>query len=311
MLEAHRSRKRQTKRAVPSTVQSDPPPGHGTPELPAPEFAFLLVSRPRRVAPIVRRAWGFALAVGLYGAVLLGVLASPVFMLELMRPPEAGVTEPPVPPGRTITLPPQPRIGGDGLLAGPRKKGVNNATERRSEHQRTSAMRHSPAIVPLAEPPSPVDSSQETTGIQDDSPGTEGPPGDPLGEDGGGDRSGPGSDCPRCIGTGPAGPGDDGPFGPSTPGLVLPRIIPSSRALPQYPPAARRAGLLGTVILMVVIEADGSVGEIQVLRSPDQRWGFDLSAIDAVKQWRYEPALMNGRAVAAYITVMVEFTLSR
>ena len=114
--------------------------------------------------------------------------------------------------------------------------------------------------------------------------------------------------------TGTETPGNDemnGPFGPSTPGLVPPRIIPSSRALPQYPPAARRAGLLGTVILMVVIEEDGQVGEIQVLRSPDQRWGFDLSAIDAVKQWRYEPALMNGRAVAAYITVMVEFTLSR
>jgi protein TonB len=96
-----------------------------------------------------------------------------------------------------------------------------------------------------------------------------------------------------------------------TPGLVPPRIIPSSRALPQYPAAARRAGLLGTVILMIVVDADGSVGQIEVLRSPDQRWGFDLSAIDAVKQWRYEPALMNGKAVAAYITVMVEFTLSR
>jgi protein TonB len=61
----------------------------------------------------------------------------------------------------------------------------------------------------------------------------------------------------------------------------------------------------------VVIEADGRVGEIQVLRSPDQRWGFDLAAIGAVKEWRYEPALMNDRPVAAYITVMVEFTLSR
>ena len=117
--------------------------------------------------------------------------------------------------------------------------------------------------------------------------------------------------CPGCIGTGPPGPGVDSPFGPMTPGLVPPRIIPSTRALPQYPSAARRAGLLGTVILMIVVEADGSVGQIEVLRSPDQRWGFDLSAIDAVKQWRYEPAMMNGTAVAAYITVMVEFTLSR
>ena len=95
------------------------------------------------------------------------------------------------------------------------------------------------------------------------------------------------------------------------PGLIPPRIIPSSRALPQYPGVARRAGLQGTVILLVVVEADGSVGRIEVMRSPEQRWGFDLAAIDAVKEWRYRPALMNDRPVAAYIQVMVEFSLSR
>jgi len=259
---------------------------------------------------MVRRAWGFALAVGLYGAVLLGVLASPVFMLELMKSPQAGVKVIVDPPVRIRPGLRQPT--GDHRQAGPVRQGVKNGTQSRPDHQRTSAIRHSPAVVPLAEPPSPADSSQEATGNQDDSPETAGPTGDPLGGERGGERGVPGSDCPECTGTGePGSDGGDGPFGPSTPGLVPPRIIPSSRALPQYPPAARRAGLLGTVILMVVVEADGSVGQIEVLRSPDQRWGFDLSAIDAVKQWRYEPALMNGRAVAAYITVMVEFTLSR
>jgi len=109
---------------------------------------------------------------------------------------------------------------------------------------------------------------------------------------------------------GPGG-GEDGPFLSWAAGLIPPRIIPSSRALPQYPDLARRAGLQGTVVLLVVVEADGSVGEIEVIRSPDQRWGFDLAAIGAVKEWRYEPALMNDKPVAAYIQVMVEFALSR
>ena len=84
-----------------------------------------------------------------------------------------------------------------------------------------------------------------------------------------------------------------------------------TRALPNYPDLARRASLQGTVILLVVIEADGTVGEIEVVRSPDQRWGFDLAAINAVKRWRYQPALMNGKPVATYIQVMVEFILAR
>jgi len=270
------------------------------------------VSRPCRVAPIVRRAWGFALVVGLYGAVLLGLLVSPVFMLELMKPPNAAVKERD-PSDRVIFQPRGPRSG-DGLPAAPVRSGVKNGAEGKSDRQRRKPVRAA-AMVPLAEPLPAVDPTLEASTDLDEAT-VEGRDrlGDPHGPDEGRERGRPGADCLDCIGTGKPGPGlegPDGPFGPSTPGLVPPKIIPSTRALPQYPSAARRAGLLGTVILMIVVDADGSVGQIEVLRSPDQRWGFDLSAIDAVKQWRYEPALMNGKAVAAYITVMVEFTLSR
>jgi protein TonB len=88
-------------------------------------------------------------------------------------------------------------------------------------------------------------------------------------------------------------------------------LIVSSRALPKYPDIARRAGVQGTVVLLVVIDRDGRVGEIEVLRSPDPRFGFDLAAVEAVKQWRYRPALLGGRAVTVQASVMVEFTLSR
>ena len=122
----------------------------------------------------------------------------------------------------------------------------------------------------------------------------------------------PGGPCPGCPEGRPGGPGDpDAPYEQGTPGLIPPALIPGSRALPKYPDLARKAGLQGTVILLAVIETDGRVGEIEVVKNPDQRWGFDLAAIDAVKQWRYQPALMNGAPVAAYIQVMVEFTLAR
>jgi protein TonB len=87
-------------------------------------------------------------------------------------------------------------------------------------------------------------------------------------------------------------------------------IIPSSRKLPDYPDLARRARVEGTVILLIGIESDGRVGAVEVLRSPDPRYGFDLAAIEAVKQWRYRPALLGGRPVAVQANVMVEFTLS-
>jgi protein TonB len=86
-------------------------------------------------------------------------------------------------------------------------------------------------------------------------------------------------------------------------------LVPSSRVLPRYPAIARRARIQATVVLRIVIDADGRVGAIEVLRSPDPRWGFDLEAIEAVKQWRYRPAVLHGAPVPAYARVIVEFTL--
>ncbi|HEX9426439.1 MAG TPA: TonB family protein [Candidatus Polarisedimenticolia bacterium] len=62
---------------------------------------------------------------------------------------------------------------------------------------------------------------------------------------------------------------------------------------------------------MIRIDEKGLVGEVQVIRSADQRWGFDLAAIEAVKQWRYRPASMHGRAASVWGQVIVEFSLSR
>ena len=59
-----------------------------------------------------------------------------------------------------------------------------------------------------------------------------------------------------------------------------------------------------------MVRADGTIGEMEILRAPDPRFGFEFAAIDAVKQWRFQPGLLNGKPIAITIRVIVEFTLS-
>ncbi len=77
---------------------------------------------------------------------------------------------------------------------------------------------------------------------------------------------------------------------------------------PQYPPEAGRARVEGTVVLMAVIGRDGSVQDVRV------ESGLPLlaqAAIDAVKQWRYRPYLLNGEPVEVDSRITINFTLSR
>jgi TonB family protein len=73
---------------------------------------------------------------------------------------------------------------------------------------------------------------------------------------------------------------------------------------PVYPEAARRANLTGVVILEVAVAPDGSVSNARILRSIPL---LDQPALDAVRQWRFEPTLLNGTAVPVILTVSVQF----
>jgi len=77
---------------------------------------------------------------------------------------------------------------------------------------------------------------------------------------------------------------------------------------PQYPPEAGRARLEGAVVLMAVIGQDGSVKDVRV------ESGLPIlaqAAIDAVKQWRYKPYLIDGEPVEVDSRITINFTLSR
>ena len=76
---------------------------------------------------------------------------------------------------------------------------------------------------------------------------------------------------------------------------------------PLYPPIAQSARITGVVILEAVIAEDGTVGMVTVLRSV--RF-LDDAAIQAVRQWRFTPTLLNGQPVPVIMTVTVSFGLN-
>lgn len=81
-----------------------------------------------------------------------------------------------------------------------------------------------------------------------------------------------------------------------------------NKVRPLYPPEAKQARIQGTVKFNVVIAADGTVKNIDVIS------GHPLlvqSALDAVKQWVYKPTLLNGNPVEVITVVDVNFTLSQ
>jgi protein TonB len=77
---------------------------------------------------------------------------------------------------------------------------------------------------------------------------------------------------------------------------------------PQYPPEAGRARLEGTVVLMALIGTDGTVKDVRV------ESGLPIlaqAAIDAVRQWRYKPYMIDGEPVEVDSRITINFTLSR
>jgi periplasmic protein TonB len=76
---------------------------------------------------------------------------------------------------------------------------------------------------------------------------------------------------------------------------------------PTYPPLARQARIQGTVVLHAVISKDGSIENLQLVSGHPM---LAPAAIEAVKQWKYKPYLLNGEPVEVDTEVQVNFTLS-
>ena len=88
-------------------------------------------------------------------------------------------------------------------------------------------------------------------------------------------------------------------------GLIrVPKLL--NRVTPAYPEIAMAARTSAMLILEAIVGADGRVQEVKVLRGQPL---FDQAAVDAVKQWRYRPLLLNGIPVPFIVTVTLSFNL--
>ena len=134
-----------------------------------------------------------------------------------------------------------------------------------------------------------------------------GPPSNGVGSGGG---IGSGSGGGVGVGEGPGvGEGRGGGTGGGVfrvgGGVSAPRAIYTPD--PEYSEEARKAKYQGTCVLWMIVGPDGKPRDIKVQRTLGL--GLDEKAIEAVKQWKFEPAMKDGHAVAVQINVEVSFRL--
>ena len=86
-----------------------------------------------------------------------------------------------------------------------------------------------------------------------------------------------------------------------TQGLLIRKIQPN------YPPLARQARIQGTVLLQAEISKDGTIENLRLISGHPM---LAPAAIEAVKQWRYKPYILNGEPVEVETQITVNFTLS-
>jgi periplasmic protein TonB len=91
------------------------------------------------------------------------------------------------------------------------------------------------------------------------------------------------------------------------PGISPPK--PTFTPDPDYPLSLRNGKhrIQGTCVLGLTVDERGKVRDVHVTRSLDKR--LDQNAIDAVKQWKFNPAMRNGKPVAVFTSVEVDFRL--
>ena len=127
---------------------------------------------------------------------------------------------------------------------------------------------------------------------------------------GGGAGTGTGTGIGPGTGSG-LGPGYGGGFGGGAyhpgAGIDLPQVIREVK--PQYTAEAMRAKIQGIVLLEAVVQTDGTVGDVRVVKSLDPVFGLDQEALKAARQWRFVPGRRQGQPVPVLVSIELTFTL--
>lgn len=131
---------------------------------------------------------------------------------------------------------------------------------------------------------------------------------------------GPGSGGGAGTGTGTGiGPGNGSGLGPGwgggtgggayRPGSGIENPVVLREVKPAYTADAMRAKIQGVVVVECIILPDGTVGNVQVVKSLDPTFGLDQEALKAAKQWRFIPGKKQGQPVAVLVTIELAFNL--
>jgi len=87
--------------------------------------------------------------------------------------------------------------------------------------------------------------------------------------------------------------------------ITRPEVI--EKVNPRYPEEARKEKIMGEVVVETVINEKGIVDETEVISSPDEL--LSEAAVEAIRQWTFEPALCDGRPVGVYYNLTIRFQL--
>ncbi len=89
-------------------------------------------------------------------------------------------------------------------------------------------------------------------------------------------------------------------------GVSEPKLIEESRVEPLRSVRARAERVMGLVTLEVVVEKDGTVRRAVALAAKPEGYDFEGAAVEAVRQWKFEPAMFEGAPVVSLVNLVVE-----
>jgi TonB family protein len=92
-------------------------------------------------------------------------------------------------------------------------------------------------------------------------------------------------------------------------GVTAPQVKKQVR--PPYTEDAMREKIEGVVLMSGVVNLDGRLTNVQVIKSLDSIYGLDNQAVKAAKQWRFIPGKKDNKPVNVFITIEMTFTLSK
>ena len=273
------------------------------------DVPFLFEQPQKRIAP--------AAVASFFSHVAVGLLALMIVRYGAQAPADI-IYVPQNNPKNIIWLT-QPGPGGGGGGGGNKMKEPPRKAELPGKDKLTVPVDTAPTLEVTKKEPNPVEQLSIPAKASADSldllaGALEAPPGPPTASLGSGTGGGAGTGQGTGIGPGRGsglGPGFGGGTGggayqPGN-GVTLPRVLHEER--PQYTSDAMRAKVQGTVLLQYVVRPDGTVGDVQVVRSLDSTFGLDQQAMNAARKWRFSPGMRLGEPVPVLITIELTFTL--